>query len=42
MDKKKLAAAVIAVVLTVAGSLLAFDLKGAVCGAPEAPAAAAK
>ena len=41
MDKKKLIAAVVAVAVVVAG-LLGLDIKGAVCGAPEAPAAAAK
>ncbi len=38
MDKKKLIAAILGVLLTVAGSIWAFDFKGAVCNADRSPA----
>lgn len=38
MDKKKLIALIVTVVVILAGALLGVDVKSMVCSAPEAPA----
>lgn len=36
MDKKKMIAMIVAVLVAIGGMVLGIDLKGAVCGAPAA------
>lgn len=40
MDKNKVIAAIVVVLLGIGGALLKFDLKGAVCGSQDQPAQA--
>ena len=42
MEKNKLIASIIAVLLTVAGGIFGYNYKAEVCGTPEAPAAASQ
>lgn len=41
MNKKAIIAALVTAAIAVAGSIMSFDLKGAVCGVPQSAEAAA-